>query len=132
VKRLNLGGGVSLEVDGCVVVLVVVDGVVVEGIVVRTVVVVVGIVQLIPVETHWSASRREQLQVPHVLEHLTRIQKGFVSPKIEFSFIINKIISSIFLSNITKSFNVTYTLQQLPKNSTNHADPCILLHLIAI
>lgn len=52
VKRLNFGGGVSLEVESCVVVLVVVDGVVVKTVVVKMVVVVVGIVQLIPVETH--------------------------------------------------------------------------------
>jgi hypothetical protein len=54
VKRLNVGGGVSFDVDGSilVVLVIVVDVVVVEGIVVKTVVVVVGIVHLIPVETH--------------------------------------------------------------------------------
>lgn len=56
VNLLNLGGGVKrvVVVEGSVVVLgVVVKRVVGNGVVV---VVVVGIVQLIPVETHWSAS----------------------------------------------------------------------------
>lgn len=97
VNLLDFGGGVRREVEVVLIFVVVVGKeVVVVSRVVETVVVVVldaGIVQLIPLDTHLSASltkhaililqdlkpSRRHPQVPHVTGHFVLIQKGFES-----------------------------------------------------